>query len=324
MTCRFPAVSARERDRDIPQTGHARTRPAAVYAAGLPCTFGVPNMSLADLPDTELARWLDEDVPYLDLTTHGLGIGRTPGRAHFAARQPMTVCAIEEAARLFELCGCTVERRVDSGTAVAAKTPLLSAHGPAAGLHRAWKTAQTLVEIASGIASGASALVAAVRGVGCEPRIACTRKNVPGTRRLAVKAIVAGGATPHRLGLSDSVLVFAEHRCFVPAAELAGRLAALKREYPERRIVAEVSDIDEALALAALGLDGLQLEKFEPAAISELIARLGRPRPQLLAAGGINPANAAAYAATGADVLVTSAPYHAPPKDVAVTLEAAG
>lgn len=281
-------------------------------------------MTIADLPDAELERWLDEDVPYLDLTTHGLGIGRMPGRARFAARQPMTVCAIEEAERLFALCGCTVERHVASGDVVGAQTLLLVAAGPAAGLHRAWKTAQTLVEITSGIASGAAAIVAAVRGVGCEPRIACTRKNVPGTRRLAVKAIVAGGATPHRLGLSDSVLVFAEHRCFLPPGTLAERLAALRREYPERRIVAEVDGIDEALALAPLGLDGLQLEKFAPADIVGLIARLGTPRPQLLAAGGIHPANAADYAATGADVLVTSAPYHAPPKDVAVRIEPAG
>ena len=42
------------------------------------------------------------------------------------------------------------------------------------------------------------------------------------------------------------------------------------------------------------------------------------------AAGGINARNAAAYAAAGADILVTSAPYSAPPLDVAVQIEPAG
>ncbi len=41
------------------------------------------------------------------------------------------------------------------------------------------------------------------------------------------------------------------------------------------------------------------------------------------AAGGINSANAEAYARAGADILVTSAPYFAPPRDVAVTITAA-
>jgi len=34
----------------------------------------------------------------------------------------------------------------------------------------------------------------------------------------------------------------------------------------------------------------------------------------------VNAANAAAYAAAGADVLATSAPYSAPPLDVQVTI----
>jgi len=41
-----------------------------------------------------------------------------------------------------------------------------------------------------------------------------------------------------------------------------------------------------------------------------------------VAAGGINSANAEAYARAGADILVTSAPYSAPPRDVAVTITA--
>ena len=39
-------------------------------------------------------------------------------------------------------------------------------------------------------------------------------------------------------------------------------------------------------------------------------------------AGGINEANAAAYAATGCAILVTSAPYFAGPADVKVVISA--
>ena len=70
----------------------------------------------------------------------------------------------------------------------------------------------------------------------------------------------------------------------------------------------------------------LQTEKLSVDDLSELANRLAAlPRkPLLAAAGGINARNTAAYATAGADILVTSAPYFAPPLDVAVRIEPAG
>ncbi len=47
-----------------------------------------------------------------------------------------------------------------------------------------------------------------------------------------------------------------------------------------------------------------------------------RPTTRIAAAGGIDAGNAATYAEAGAHILVTSAPYFAHPRDVAVTLHA--
>ena len=46
------------------------------------------------------------------------------------------------------------------------------------------------------------------------------------------------------------------------------------------------------------------------------------PRVTLVAAGGINPQNAADYAATGVDGLATTALYTAKPLDMSVRMEA--
>jgi len=278
------------------------------------------------LPDPVLERLLAEDVPYGDLTTLTLGIGARPGRLWLAARAPMVLCGIEEAARLFELAGAGVSARpATTGQSVAAGERLLTAEGSAEALHRAWKVAQTLVEYASGIASAARRLVEAARRADPAAVVACTRKTFPGTRALAVRAIVAGGATPHRLGLSESVLVFAEHRCFLPAGlPLAEAVQAWQAACPEKKLAAEVTGIDEALAFAAAGIDILQLERFSPEATAELAAalqRTGHPA-RLAAAGGVNEANAEAYVRAGAKLLVSSAPYHAKPADVKVVFEA--
>ena len=47
-------------------------------------------------------------------------------------------------------------------------------------------------------------------------------------------------------------------------------------------------------------------------------ALAGSGAPLLAAAGGIHAGNAGAYAEAGADLLVTSSPYWAPPRDVQV------
>jgi molybdenum transport protein len=274
------------------------------------------SMHLA-LDDAGLARLLADDVPFEDITTRALAIGSLAGRLEFHARRAMIVCGGEEAARLFALVGATPRLLVPSGGQVEEGACLLQASGTATCLHRAWKTAQVLMETLSGIASATAALVFAA-----EPLpVACTRKTLPGTKALCLKAVRAGGATVHRLGLSDSVLVFPEHRLFLDEPP-ERTIARLRRAEPERKLVVEVTSATEALAWAQAGADVLQLEKFTPAAVTEvralLDAQVGNRRPLLAAAGGVRADNAAAYAAAGADVLVSSAPFAAPPADIQV------
>jgi molybdenum transport protein len=272
-------------------------------------------MSRCALSDEALNRLLADDVPAGDLTTESLGLRGQPGRLEFRARGAMTVCGVEEAARLFELAGANAREIVSSGAVAEDGALLLTAAGPADALHRAWKTAQTLMEWASGIASGAAALVRAAAPV----PVACTRKNAPGTKALSIKAIQAGGAILHRLGLSETLLVFAEHRLFLDEPPGA-TIARLRHRQPEKKIVVEVVSADEALTWAHAGGDVLQLEKFTPAGISACRTRLENAGLQLVlvAAGGVRVDNAAEYVAGGADLIATSAPYSAAPRDVRV------
>lgn len=275
------------------------------------------------LADVVLEHLLSEDAPYGDLTTRTLGIGDCPGRIILTARGALVTCGLEEAARMFRLRGATVVAVQRSGLAVPAGTALLEAEGSAGALHLVWKVAQTLVEALSGIATATRAIVAAARAVNPTIQVACTRKNFPGAKALAIKAICAGGAVPHRLGLSESVLFFPEHRVFLPDEPLsAARIRSLKIACPEKKIVAEATTFAEALALAEAGVDVLQVEKFSPDAVREVVRAVGDAGWPVLvaAAGGVNAGNAAAYAAAGAGLLVTSAPYFAPPTDVKVTL----
>ncbi len=274
------------------------------------------------LDDAALQALLRDDVPHGDLTTAGLAIGEQPGEIAFFGRTAMCLCGSEEAARLLVLAGAAVDFVLPSGSTLAAGEVFLQAHGSAAALHRGWKLAQTLCEYASGIASATAAMVAVLREAGLATPLACTRKNFPGTKAMAVKAVLAGGGQMHRLGLSETLLVFAEHRAFIDEGEWLVRLLQLKSANPEKKLVAEVSSVAEAVLLAGYGVDVLQLEKFSPSDVAQCRDALAAAgwRPALAAAGGVTAANAVAYAQAGADLLVTSAPYFAGPLDVRVRL----
>jgi molybdenum transport protein len=275
------------------------------------------------LPDHTLANLLDEDCPYGDLTTESIGIAERAGAIQFSARDAMRVCGSEEALRMLQLCGADGRVVIPSGFDAESGMLLLEAHGPAGGLHRAWKAAQTLMEWTSGIATRAAQIVAAARRGHPDVQVAATRKNVPGTRRLSVKAVRAGGAVMHRTGLSDTLLVFAEHRRFLGDEPIAQTISRLRQRCPEKRIVVEVHGMDEALAWA--DADVIQLEKLAPETVAEVVAALAArgSRAVIAAAGGVNAGNAEDYARAGARVLVTTAPHLAPPRDVQVRLHAA-
>jgi len=275
------------------------------------------------LDDETLVRILRDDCPYSDPTTEGLGISNRQAQVTLTARHDMTVCAVEDAARMFELSGACARAVATSGRQVIAGTLLLEAEGAAASLHRAYKMAQTLMEVLSGIATGARAIVEAAHAVNPRCRVACTRKHMPGMKQWALRAIEAGGAMPHRLGLSDYVLVFEEHRTLLDSTiPLAEHFARLKTHAPERRLAVEATTLEESVAFARAGAEIIQVDKMSPDQIAATASALKAlaPRPLLAAAGGVNAANAAAYAAAGADLLVTSSPYQAPPRDVKVRI----
>lgn len=273
------------------------------------------------LSNKDLYDLLHEDCPWGDLTTETLGIGDQHARLTFAARGAMTVCCIEEAARLFRLAGAEAKTLRHSSETVAAGALLLEVAGPVAALHMVWKVAQVLVESTSGIASGAYAMTSALALAGFSTPVACTRKNFPGTKALASKAVQAGGATMHRLGLSESILLFPEHTLFIDKSPQE-TVSELRARLPEKKIVVEVKGEEKALLWAQAGADVLQLEKFSPAELAQCrqaMVSMGEQRPLLAAAGGVNAKNVVDYAKAGADFLVTSAPYFAPPADVQVT-----
>src|SRR5205814_2817842 len=71
------------------------------------------------------------------------------------------------------------------------------------------RTALNFLQRLSGVATLAARCVRAVDGTGV--RILDTRKTTPGLRALEKAAVAAGGATNHRAGLYDAILIKENH-----------------------------------------------------------------------------------------------------------------
>jgi molybdenum transport protein len=88
----------------------------------------------------------------------------------------------------------------------------------------------------------------------------------------------------------------------------------------EKKIVIEAADLDEAYRAAQAGADVVQFDKVPPEILTQIVPALRKAHPNvtILAAGGIHAGNAAAYAATGVNALVTSSLHYAKPADIGV------
>jgi len=275
------------------------------------------------VPDSDIEYFIQEDAPYGDLTTHLLGIGGKPGRILFTTREETTLCCTEEAARLLEKLGGRVTRALPSGTLVAAGTEFMEAEGSAEVLHSGWKVALNILEYASGVASRTARIVKAARAVNPEITVVTTRKSFPGTKKIVIKAVMAGGALPHRLGLSETILVFKQHTAFMGGLEtFLKTIPNLRTKAKETKILVEAQSAAEAVQIAGHGVDVVQLDKLKTGELAAVVreVRVTAPAVKVSAAGGINENNVAEYAATGVDVIVLSSVYFGKPADIGVSM----
>ena len=275
------------------------------------------------IPDSYLEELIASDIPSgIDLTTHVLGIGGQAGRMEYYTRDAALLCGTEEAARIFGRFGCAVVEALPSGSMLAPGDVFMTVEGPAAGLHMGWKICLNIFEYYCALATKARQMVDAVHAVNPLCEVLSTRKLMPGTKPFDVKALTVGGAFPHRLGLSETVLVFDHHLTFFGGFDaFVEQLPAVKARCIEKKLFVE-ADAERARVLARAGVDGIQVDKVPVDELAPLVRELREidPHLTLIAAGGVNPQNAGAYAATGVDGLATTAPFSAKPLDMSVRM----
>lgn len=281
--------------------------------------------------DARVDQLIAEDIPYIDLTSEVLGIAGQPGEMEYFTREDCVLAGVDVARRIMAHLGCEVESARANGEKLAAGESFFTVRGAAADLHAAWKVCLNIFDHLSAVATKTRTMVDAAHSANPFCEVLTTRKSMPGVKDLLTSAVMAGGAWPHRLGLSETVLVFEHHLTFFGGFDaFVEQLPQIKARCVEKKLFVEAGPA-QAIALAQAsasgqGVDGIQLDKVPVEDLAALVQQLRSidPRTTLIAAGGINPQNAAAYAATGVDGLATTAPFTAKPIDMSIRMRKLG
>jgi nicotinate-nucleotide pyrophosphorylase (carboxylating) len=266
-------------------------------------------------------RALEEDVGSGDVTTQATVEPGLRARALITQKQPGVIFGLEPAETAFALLdpGARIERLAHEGEWREEGGGVLSVEGLAQALLTAERTALNFLAHLSGVATMAALAARAVEGTGA--RVLDTRKTLPGLRALEKQAVAAGGATNHRAGLYDAILIKENH--ITAAGGIAQAVARAREGNPELAAALEVEvrspqEIDEALAA---GAPRLLLDNMDEQALRAAVAQVDG-RAQLEASGGVTLQTLRSRAEAGVEWISMGALTHsAPALDLSLILE---
>ncbi len=253
---------------------------------------------------------LDEDLGAAgDVTTLALVPREAKGRAELWAKEPMVLSGIEAFARVFTRVDpdCTLRFTAADGEAIKPKQKIAFIQGRLQSLLIAERTALNILQRTCGIATLAREAADAVKGTGL--RILDTRKTPPGMRGMAKQAVRHGGATNHRFGLFDGVLIKDNHIAAVGGS--VKKALALARENAPRlvKIEIEVTDLAMLKEAVAEGADVVLLDNMDDATLREAV-KLAGGKVELEASGGITLERLPRLAKIGVDYVSMGALTH--------------
>lgn len=263
-------------------------------------------------------RALDEDIGSGDVTTDATVGADRQARGVFLVKAECVLAGLDvalETFRLLEPAVRTTVRRRD-GDRCQAGEAIAEVTGSARALLAGERTALNFLQRLSGIATCARRFVDAAAG-----RIVVldTRKTTPGLRALEKYAVRAGGATNHRAGLFDAVLIKDNHTRL--AGGVAEAIARMRERRPGMPIEIEAQSLAEVDAALAAGVDRLLVDNMSTGQIRDAVAR-ARGRAKIEISGGVTLARIPELAATGADFVSVGALTHSSPAiDISFELE---
>ena len=259
--------------------------------------------------DALIALALEEDLGDRgDVTTTSVIPEDLVTDAVFLAKEDLVCAGLPVAERLFLTLDPSLrwESLVKEGDFCPKGTIMAKVHGSARMLLTGERTALNFLQRLCGVASAAKKYQEAA-GDSC--RILDTRKTTPGWRNLEKYAVAVGGASNHRIGLYDRVMIKDNHRELAGLEGAGGITRSVERArkmYPGLEVEVEVDSLTELKEAVETGAEYILLDNMSDEMMAEAV-KFVNGRSKLEASGGIILARIPSAAKTGVDFISAGA-----------------
>jgi nicotinate-nucleotide pyrophosphorylase (carboxylating) len=251
------------------------------------------------VPD-DVRRALEEDVGSGDLTAELIPASGN-AIAHVVTREEMVLCG----RAWFDECfhqldsGIRIEWKADDGDLLVAGTVLCTLEGNSRALLTGERAALNFLQLLSGTATISHRYSSAVAGTGAA--VLDTRKTLPGLRQAQKYAVRCGGASNHRIGLFDAILIKDNH--IRAAGSVTAALEQAQRIGPRGTLVEiEVENLEQLQEALDAGAGRVLLDNFSVAELRQAVEQNGG-RAELEASGGVALDNVRQIAETGVNYI---------------------
>lgn len=191
---------------------------------------------------------------------------------------------------------------VDDGDEITADQPLFELEGSARTLLTGERTALNFVQTLSGVASEVRSYVKLLEGT--KTRLLDTRKTLPGLRTALKYAVLCGGGSNHRLGLSDAFLIKENH--IIASGSVRQAVEKAFWLHPDVPVEVEVESLEEFSEALNAGADIIMLDNFDEPQMRKAV-EMAQGKTRLEVSGNVTKETIGRLAQIGVDYISVGA-----------------
>jgi nicotinate-nucleotide pyrophosphorylase (carboxylating) len=254
---------------------------------------------------------LREDISNEDISTNCVMPHPRKGEVDLICKQEGVICGLQIFARVFELLDRRVEAAFDvsDGDTVEDNQLLGKLRGDIRVLLSGERTALNYLQRMSGIATYTREAVDFLSGT--KTKLLDTRKTTPNNRIFEKYAVVVGGGTNHRYGLSDGVLLKDNHIAAAGGVKEAVLMARSCTSFV-RKVEIEAEDLTMVRDALAAHADIIMLDNMSYDDIKTAMDMI-QGAATVEVSGNITKENIARLTALGVDYISSGAIIHSAP-----------
>jgi nicotinate-nucleotide pyrophosphorylase (carboxylating) len=275
-----------------------------------------PHATLLPPPQVRsiVTAWLQDDMPS-NFDVGGYVVGHTIQRAELWMKSSGVLAGLPFVQAVFDICGECIIQWEDiamegqsydvSSTSSSGKIKLATITGPVSHLLRGERTALNSLSRCSGVATLSAKCIEIAKSHGWKGEVAGTRKTTPGFRLVEKYGLLVGGASTHRLDLSQMVMLKDNHIWSCGGSiDVAVKKARGVSGFSQK-IEVECQNLDEACIAAKAGADIIMLDNYTPDRLKVDAKALKERFPHVTveASGGITIDTMSGYFCEHVDVI---------------------